>query len=88
MIYKDDSRSLVDGNDNPLIMGLTGFRSLRNIQEIPKQFSLLFAAHVPGKAVEPKTQPMAAKGRRIKEIISSGKGATEIVREMIGLLGH
>lgn len=50
VIYKDDSRSLVDGNDNPLIMGLTGFRSLRNIQEIPKQFSLLFATHVPGKA--------------------------------------
>lgn len=37
VIYKDDSRSLIDGRDNPLIIGMTGLEIVNRIEDIPKK---------------------------------------------------
>jgi nucleoside 2-deoxyribosyltransferase len=36
VIYKDDARSLFKGYDNPLVVGLTGFRIVGKISQIPE----------------------------------------------------
>jgi len=37
VIYKDDSRSLIDGKDNPLIIGLTELEVVDKLEDIPKK---------------------------------------------------
>ncbi|MBN2532398.1 MAG: nucleoside 2-deoxyribosyltransferase [Spirochaetales bacterium] len=38
VIYKNDARTLLNGNDNPLILGLSDFKLIRSIEEIPRAF--------------------------------------------------
>lgn len=42
VIYKDDSRTLINGNDNPLILGLGNFVTVNRIYNIPDSFNELF----------------------------------------------
>jgi nucleoside 2-deoxyribosyltransferase len=86
VIYKDDARSLVDGNDNPLIMGLTGFKKLRDINEIPQVFKTHFAAGLPDKCADSGSKALVAKGWQILEIVSSQKGAAEVARAIMRVL--
>jgi nucleoside 2-deoxyribosyltransferase len=41
-IYKDDVRSLIRGNDNPLVLGLSDFKTIKKKSEIPHKFRELF----------------------------------------------
>ena len=43
VIYKNDSRSLLSGIDNPLVIGLSNFNLIDNIQKIPIKFNQLFS---------------------------------------------
>ena len=35
VLYKNDGRSLIDGADNPLVMGLGSFEVVRSISDLP-----------------------------------------------------
>lgn len=41
VIYKDDHRTLINGNDNPLVLGLSNFITVSHIAEIPDIFRKL-----------------------------------------------
>jgi len=43
VIYKNDGRSAVLGDDNPLVLGLSSFRTVKDIAEIPGEFGRHFA---------------------------------------------
>ncbi|RKX26165.1 MAG: hypothetical protein DRP46_11140, partial [Candidatus Zixiibacteriota bacterium] len=43
VIYKNDSRSSLSGIDNPLVIGLSNFNLIDNIQKIPIKFNQLFS---------------------------------------------
>ncbi len=43
VIYKDDSRSLLKGKDNPLVTGLANFEILDRLELIPMEFQKHFA---------------------------------------------
>ncbi|MBP9023333.1 MAG: nucleoside 2-deoxyribosyltransferase [Spirochaetes bacterium] len=42
VIYKNDSRSMLNGNDNPLVVGLSEFNMVSNYCDIPIEFNKLF----------------------------------------------
>ncbi len=86
VIYKDDARSLMDGNDNPLIMGLTGLKKLRDINEIPQVFKTHFAAGLPDKRADSGSKVLVAKGRQILEIVSSQEGTAEAARAIMRVM--
>lgn len=41
VIYKNDARTLLNGNDNPLVLGLSKFKVINYIKDIPQAFSNL-----------------------------------------------
>ena len=42
VIFKNDSRSIINGNDNPLVAGLSNFNMVNDFKEIPNEFNKLF----------------------------------------------
>ncbi len=42
VIHKNDSRSLIDGLDNPLVAGLSKFKIISKIEQVPTEFDRLF----------------------------------------------
>ena len=65
VIHKDDSRSLIDGLDNPLVAGLSKFRIISKIGQIPTEFDRIFSDGYGNVA--------AHYDRALKEIIDTGK---------------
>lgn len=51
VIYKNDTRSLINGNDNPLVLGLSNFITVNEIQKIPEVFDELFLEEYKGKDI-------------------------------------
>jgi nucleoside 2-deoxyribosyltransferase len=47
VIYKNDSRSLVSGQDNPLVIGATNFRTTNKIEDIPLRLRELEKQEIP-----------------------------------------
>lgn len=43
VIYKDDNRSAFLGKDNPLVLGLSDFKMVQGVQQIPREFDRLFS---------------------------------------------
>jgi nucleoside 2-deoxyribosyltransferase len=39
VIYKNDARTLLNGNDNPLLVGLTDFKVVNSIKDLPQAFN-------------------------------------------------
>lgn len=69
-IYKNDARSLVNGKDNPLVVGLTEFRVITEIKKIPAELKRL--EQVEGSVYD-KTIRIARdlfEGKNIKDLES------------------
>jgi nucleoside 2-deoxyribosyltransferase len=43
VIYKNDARTLINGSDNPLLLGLSNFNIIDDINNIPKAFDAFFS---------------------------------------------
>lgn len=43
VIYKNDSRSLLSGQDNPLVAGLSKFKIISNVEDLPDEFNRAFS---------------------------------------------
>jgi len=61
VIYKKDARSLVNGKDNPLVVGLTGFDVVETIADIPIKLKQL------GNSMELPYSKMMTVARRLFE---------------------
>ncbi len=87
VLYKADSRSLIQGNDNPLVLGLGNFVKVSTIPEIAYAFTQLFRARRPGK---PPTLPQAAKrvvepGRRLSKLVAASTSPSGIIPVIVSL---
>lgn len=85
VLYKSDARSLLLGNDNPLLLGLGGFVRVATAPEIAYAFTQLFRARRP---VAPPALPAAVKraveaGRRLTAALSSCPSPDEVVPALI-----
>lgn len=87
VLYKADSRSLIQGSDNPLVLGLGNFVKVSTIPEIAYAFTQLFRTrragveaslpHVVKSAVEP--------GRRLSRLLASCKSPADVVPVIVSL---
>jgi nucleoside 2-deoxyribosyltransferase len=88
VFFKDDLRSPVDGLDNPLVLGLGGFRLVKQIDDLPKTLSRALN-NSPSQPLDIDTLPGTVRhtvevGQRITEALGSGD-PTQLVPTIIEL---
>lgn len=85
VLYKSDSRSLIRGNDNPLVAGLSNFMKVSTTPEIAYAFTQLFRARrVPAGLELPRVVRDAVEpGRRLSKALSDCKSAAETVPAIV-----
>jgi nucleoside 2-deoxyribosyltransferase len=79
VFFKDDVRAPLDGLDNPLVVGLGGFRLVKQIDELPRVLSRALAnspsAPLGLTALPDMVRHMVELGQRIAEALGSGDPA-------------
>lgn len=87
VLYKADSRSLIQGSDNPLVLGLGSFAKVATIPEIAYAFTQLFRTWRPGKSpVLPQAVRIAVEaGRRLSRLLATCKSPTDLVPIIVSL---
>ena len=87
VLYKADSRSLIHGGDNPLVLGLGSFVKVSTIPEIAYAFTQLLRARRPaGGASLPRAVGSAiAPGRRLSKLLDGCKSPADLVPLIVSL---
>jgi hypothetical protein len=87
VLYKADSRSLIQGSDNPLVLGLGNFVSVSTIPEIAYAFTQLFRARRLGpEAPLPRAVKSAVEsGRRLAKLLGTCKSPANVVPVIVSL---
>ena len=88
VIYKNDSRSLLSGIDNPLVIGLSNFNLIDNIQKIPIKFNQLFSNGFSSdiNSFTSRVNAYITRGKKLFEIYADSDGADIAFDELIDLL--
>lgn len=87
VLYKADSRSLIQGSDNPLILGLGSFARVATIPEIAYALAQLFRARQPASPprLPPVVKSAVESGRRLSRLLAAAKSPAEIVPLIVSL---
>ena len=87
VLYKADSRSLIQGDDNELVLGLGSFVKVSTIPEIAYAFTQLFRTRRLGKSpVFPQAVRSALeRGRRLSKLLAACKSSADIVPVIVSL---
>ena len=90
VIYKNDARTLINGSDNPLLLGLADFRIVDNISSIAPIFrELLPEVSNNAKPVldDSRVRDLYDKGSRIFSIAGNACEKKEICHKIMEILG-
>jgi nucleoside 2-deoxyribosyltransferase len=90
VIFKNDDRSLIQGNCNPLIMGLADFEFVDKYEDIPVAFTEKFS-ELDNNAWAPKKSSFSTantKGETIRDYLTGQKTANEVADLLIDLFGE
>lgn len=87
VLYKSDSRSLIQGNDNPLLLGLGNFVRVPTIPEVAYAFAQLFRTWREEERLPlPATVRKAMEpGRRLSELLAKSKSPAEILPAILSV---
>ena len=87
VLYKSDSRSLIQGSDNPLVLGLGGFARVSTIPEIAFAFKQLFRSSRPKPEVSlPRLVKGAIEpGRRLVKLLVTCSSPADLVPAIVSL---
>lgn len=87
VLYKADSRSLIQGSDNPLVLGLGNFARVSTIPEIGYAFTQVFRTWRPGKSpVLPQAVRSAVEaGRRLSRLLATCTSPADLVPIIVSL---
>ncbi len=90
IIFRSDVRSLVLGNCNPLVMGLSDFQYVSAYDEIPKQFDLKFSKVKEDLIMNNNSsfELLKEKGKTISNYLNSNKNIVEVAELIINLFGN
>ncbi|MBW2740047.1 MAG: nucleoside 2-deoxyribosyltransferase [Deltaproteobacteria bacterium] len=91
VIYKNDARTLINGTDNPLLLGLSDFVTIEDISEIPVVFKKLLAGDMTeNKSVidNSKLREIYQKGQIVADLAQNGYDKTRVCHELLKLLGE
>lgn len=90
VIYKNDVRTLINGSDNPLLLGLSDFITIGSISGIPAAFEGLLAEGAVSKKTlidDSRLRDLYNKGRIVAELAGNGHDKTEVCQELLRILG-
>lgn len=87
VLYKADSRSLIQGSDNPLVLGLGSFAKVSTIPEIAYAFAQLFRARrdAPAPSLPQGVRRALEPGRRLSTLLATAKSPADIVPIIVNL---
>ena len=87
VIFRNDSRSLIEGNCNPLVLGLSDFSLVATYDEIAASFDARFSAAAEDKLLARDSQFEGAtkSGREINNYLASQRSGDEIADLLINL---
>jgi len=91
VIYKNDARALINGTDNPLLLGLSDFTTIDSISKIPVVFKELFGRdRFDNKTLIDNScvQNLYKKGRIIADLAQNSYDKIKVCRELLKLLGE
>jgi nucleoside 2-deoxyribosyltransferase len=88
VIYKNDARTLLNGNDNPLVVGLSNFNIVKQIEDIPQAFSDLPAfANNNSKIIETiALNNSYIQGERIASLARQNLDEVQICNKLLEIL--
>jgi len=90
LIYKSDARSLISGNDNPLIVGLSKFSAIGKKSEIPFLFKNALSNKKKGKEIpffDDNLRETYNKGKTLSSLIRNNGVGIEACNVLLEILG-
>jgi nucleoside 2-deoxyribosyltransferase len=89
VIFKNDSRSLIQGNCNPLVLGLADFSFIDCYDQIAGAFEAKISTAVSNllQAKEPVFQDTTKRGKEISDYLTARKSFKDIADLLINLFG-
>ena len=87
--FKNDTRTLINGNDNPLVLGLSNFNIVNDILSIPFIFNklLLENAFEKNKIINnPRIEKLYQKGQFLFELLRDVKNNDQLCNQLIRIL--
>ena len=90
VIYKNDSRTLINGYDNPLLLGLGDFQVVSSIPEIAEKFTVHYSSmgNVSGSPIDnSNVKALFNVGKKISLLAGDSQEKTAICKGLIELLG-
>lgn len=93
VIYKTDTRTLMNGSDNPLLLGLGNFKTINSIDEIPKIFKETMqnkGNNNNGKLPMDNSNlnEIYTKGKEISRLSKESQSRNEICKSLISILSE
>ena len=87
VLYKADSRSLIQGSDNDLLLGLGNFVKVSTIPEVAYAFGQLFRSRRPATAprLPPAVRTAVEAGHRLSRLLVGCKSLADIVPIIVSL---
>jgi len=87
VIFKNDDRSLIQGNCNPLVMGLSDFEFVDKYEEIPTAFDrkLDEPSRSPSLTLSSNFETASKNGQKISNYLSRGRTSDEVAELLIKL---
>lgn len=86
VIYKNDSRSLINGEDNPLLIGLSDFTTISDISNIPSCFEEIRFSKQDKTIDSSRLECLFDKGKSISTLTKL-KDVNEICKKLIEIIG-
>lgn len=89
VIYKNDARTLLNGSDNPLLLGLSNFQTVSCIDSIPHTFSKRFKQiqHDKPKIDNSSLNDIYERGKTIADLAKNGIDRKEVCLQLQSILG-
>jgi nucleoside 2-deoxyribosyltransferase len=88
VIFKDDVRTLIDGNDNPLVVGLADFNVINNKNNIPACFNKLFERNRKTHEIDVDRLKQAFEiGRKVYHLTKEEVAQDELCEKLINVIG-
>lgn len=89
VIFNSDERSLIHGNCNPLVTGLSDFETVNNYENIPLSFDRKFKDQGDRviRDIQPQFETTATEGRKISYFLNSQGQSNELAELLLDLFG-
>lgn len=91
VLFKSDSRTIINGNDNPLVAGLSGFHIINQYEEISPEFEHLFkdeSSSGEKSSIFPPIKEMIQIGEQISSRMAMKTESTDLCNLLLSLFGR